>query len=151
MRKWWVGTFQQIVEFITNFGYNITYRELCWIINGFNSKWFGNNFYQSVALNPIHKWIFLGEKILSSWVPVKVEVLFMRVHQLHFGLLQGPQPPVVVPSPGSLYIYKGTLRAEISREEEGTSASRLDFPCWHALNSNVTEPWWAPLPLTIKY
>ena len=23
----------------------------------------------------------------------------MRVHQLHFGLLQGPQPPVVVPSP----------------------------------------------------
>ena len=98
-----MGTFQQIVEFITNFGYNIRYRELCWIISGFNSKGLGNNFYQSVALNPIHKWIFFGEKVLSSWVPVKVEVLFMCLHQPHFGLLQGPQPPVVVPFPGSSY------------------------------------------------
>ena len=29
----------------------------------------------------------------------------MRVHQLHFGLLLGPQPPVVeVPSPGILLL-----------------------------------------------
>ena len=28
----------------------------------------------------------------------------MRVHQLHFGLLQGPQPPVEVPSPGVLLL-----------------------------------------------
>ena len=36
---------------------------------------------------------------------MKVEVLFMRVHQLHFGLLLGPQPPVVeVPSPGILLL-----------------------------------------------
>ena len=110
MRKWWVGTFQQIVEFITSFGHNIRYRELCWIINGFNSKGLGNNFYQSVALNPIHKWIFFWEKILCSWVPVKVEVLFMRVHQLHFGLLQGPQPPIVVPSPGLLIYIQGLLK-----------------------------------------
>jgi len=36
---------------------------------------------------------------------VRVEVLFKRVHQLHFGLLQGPQPPVVeVPSPAILLL-----------------------------------------------
>ena len=28
----------------------------------------------------------------------------MRVHQLHFGLLQGPQTPVVVPTPGVLVL-----------------------------------------------
>ena len=59
-----MGTFQQIVECITNFGYNIRYRELCSIINGFNSKGLGNNFYQSVALNPIHKWIFWGKNLI---------------------------------------------------------------------------------------
>ena len=31
----------------------------------------------------------------------------MRAHHLHFGLLQGPQPPVVVPSPGVLLLSLG--------------------------------------------
>ena len=35
---------------------------------------------------------------------MNVEVLFMRVHQLHFGLLQGPQTPVVVLAPGILVL-----------------------------------------------
>ena len=47
-----------------------------------------------------------GDVIVKvGWLPVKVEVLFMRVNQLHFGLLQQPQPLVVeMPSPGVLLL-----------------------------------------------
>ena len=68
------------------------------------------------------------EKILPSWVPVKVDVLFMRVHQLHFGLLQGPQPPIVVPSPGSLYIY--TRVAKEKKNATTLSLQRCFVTCY---------------------
>ena len=37
----------------------------------------------------------MSNTLLSGRVPVKVEVLFISMHQLHFGLLQGPQQPIV--------------------------------------------------------
>ena len=61
-----MGTFQQIVEFITNFGYNIRYRELCWIINGFNSKGLGNNFTRVLRWIPAINEYFWGKK---SYLP----------------------------------------------------------------------------------
>ena len=38
----------------------------------------------------------------SRCVPVKVEVLFISTHQLHFGLLQGPQLPFMMACPSEV-------------------------------------------------
>ena len=35
-------------------------------------------------------------------VPIKVEVLYISMHQLHFGLLQGPQLPIVLVCPSGV-------------------------------------------------
>ena len=44
----------------------------------------------------------MPNNLSSCHVPVKVEVLFISMHQLHFGLLQGPQLPFVMACPSEV-------------------------------------------------
>ena len=44
----------------------------------------------------------MSNTLPSRRVPVKVEVLFISTHQLHFGLLRGPQLPIVVVCPSGV-------------------------------------------------
>ena len=73
----------------------------------------------------------MSKTLPSRRVPVKVEVLFISTHQLHFGLLQGPQLPIVVVCPSGVLPVNLVL----------TSMSRRLFDCLYAIIGRSLNMW----------
>ena len=51
----------------------------------------------------------MSNTLPTRHMPVKVEVLFITTHQLHFGLLQGSQLPIVVLYPSGVLLVNLVL------------------------------------------
>ena len=73
----------------------------------------------------------MSNTLPSGLVPVKVEVLFISPHQLHFGLLQKPQPPIVVVYPSEVLSANLVL----------TSMSRRLFDRLYAITGRSLNMW----------
>ena len=73
----------------------------------------------------------MSNTLPSRRVPVKVEVLFISTHQLHFGLLQGPQLPIVVVRPSGVLPVNLVL----------TSMSRRLFDLLYAIIGRSLKMW----------
>ena len=73
----------------------------------------------------------MSNTLPSRGVPVKVEVLFISTHQLHFGLLQGPQLPEVVVCPSGVLPVNLVL----------TSMSRRLFDRLYAIIGRSLNMW----------